>query len=76
MHDLLSVHDHCEPVKALLEDFLDQCSGRHVMSADPSVDFSQKLLSLVSRDASLEDPRCAALVKDVSYDHEGFAAPC
>jgi hypothetical protein len=46
------------------------------MSVDPGVDLSQELLPFILLDAPLEDPRGAALVKDVSYDHEGFAVPC
>jgi hypothetical protein len=46
------------------------------MSIDPSVDLSQEPLPFILLDAPLKNPQGAALVKDVSYDHERFAVLC
>ena len=74
-HDLCGVGDRGWPVETLSERVAHEGAWRHMMATDSGVDVSKRLPTLGDRDASLQDPRGAALV-DLSVNHdEGLGSP-
>ena len=76
LHDLCGISDRGWPVETLLERIAHEGAWRRMMATDSSVDVSKQLPALGDRDASLQDPRGAALV-ELSVDHdERLGSPC
>ena len=68
-HDLCGISDRGWPVETLLERIAHEGAWRRMMATDSSVDVSKQLPALEDRDASLQDPRGAALV-ELSVNHD------
>ena len=63
------------PVEALSECVSDQGPRCGMVPTDPTMDISQQLLSLFDRDAALQDPSVASLMRALNSD-KGLGATC
>ena len=74
-HDLHGVGDRGWLVETLSERVAHEGAWRRMMATNYGMDVSKQLPTLGDRDASLQDPRGAALV-ELSVDHdERFGSP-
>jgi len=68
-HDLCGIGDRGWPVETLSECVAHEGTWRRMMATYSGVDVLKQLPTLGDRDASLQDPRGAALV-ELSVDHD------